>query len=339
MDLEHVQPVQSLTPRGQSRARTLATAMLPVVLLGGVIGFGILGQGQGEPDGPERRADSEESTRPGRSDGPGPSGPAALEGGAAGFPQQALDLPVRSVDETLRLRAGRSIGDEPVAVAGWLTILPDPVCLADGRHSPAVCPRNTVLLAEETPILTYAAGDLRLTRDVDAELHPQAMPGVPLEAVASVQGANGERVFTPVPVVIVGRFEDPRLLAGGFAIERIIWIDGQWRLRRPVRHPAVADHQLSGKVRWPIVNEAIDRGGVILSELVAPREDLARIDPAADRAVDEDVRGAVWYVRAMLRPRSFGDTPREVGWAVIEDATGMVLAAEPARRTAASGSD
>jgi hypothetical protein len=342
MDLEHVQPVQSLTPHGRSRTRTRVAATLPVVLLAAVVGLAILGQDGGDDAERAARATGEP---PARGTAAPPSRPAPVpdEPVAGRFPALALDLPVGAVAETIRLRASGEIGDEPIAIGGWLTVPPSAGCDEHGHGSDLVCPRDTILLDEPLQLLTIAGGDIRLLRAPREELHPQAMPGIPLDPVTTAQTAGGRRVLMPVPVVIVGRYGDPRLrqcpsssggCADSFAIERIIWIEGQWWLRRPVRHPAVADHQLSGKVRWPIVNEAMDRSGVILSELVAPREDLARIDPAADRAVADDVTGAVWYVRALLRPRTFGEAPEAIGWAVIEDATGRVLAAEPAPRTA-----
>ena len=86
----------------------------------------------------------------------------------------------------------------------------------------------------------------------------------------------------------------------------------------------------SGQVRWPIVDRAIRRGAIILSETIVARADLAAVDPAADAATPRDV-GTVWYVRALLRPRGLDDSLGEVGWAVIEDDTAAVLASDPER--------
>ena len=41
--------------------------------------------------------------------------------------------------------------------------------------------------------------------------------------------------------------------------------------------------------------------------------------------------GTIWYVRALLRPRGLDDSIGEVGWAVIEDDTAVVLASDPER--------
>ena len=82
-------------------------------------------------------------------------------------------------------------------------------------------------------------------------------------------------------------------------------------------------------VRWPIVDRAIRRGAIVLTEVIVERDDLATIDPAADALVPDDV-GTIWYVRAPAT-RGLEDSLGEVGWAVIEDDTAAVLASDPER--------
>ena len=110
MDSEHVQPVQSLTPRGRSRTRTLVAAALPVVLLGAVVGLAILGQDGGDDAERAARATSAPPAR--ATTAPASSGtPEPDELVAGQFPALALDLPVGTVAETIRLRASGEIGN------------------------------------------------------------------------------------------------------------------------------------------------------------------------------------------------------------------------------------
>ena len=118
----------------------------------------------------------------------------------------------------------------------------------------------------------------------------------------------------PERAIVLGRFADPRLeecrksaasCGSVFAIERVAWVDGSWRLRRPQIYPSEVEPVPSGQVRWPIVDRAIRRGAIILSETIVARADLAAVDPAADAATPRDV-GTIWYVRALLRPRGPG---------------------------------
>jgi hypothetical protein len=115
-----------------------------------------------------------------------------------------------------------------------------------------------------------------------------------------------------------------------FAIERVVWVDGSWRLRRPLLFPSEVEPAPSGQVRWPTVDRAIRRGAIILSETIVSRDDLATVDPAADAATPDDV-STVWYVRALLRARGLDNPVGEVGWAVIDDDTAAVLASDPER--------
>ena len=296
------------------------------------------------------------TTAPTRSDRPPPRPnrwpkPASLPDAealrAAGFPARALGLPVHSVAGTLGLRADGEIRDKVVAVAGWLTVPPEPDCgqdMAEDVDGPygigADCRRGTVLTDDAEPVFAVRGGEATRLRDTGAgaELRPQALPGVSLAAVALGQVAP-DLVIRPARAVVLGRFADPRLrecesstadCGSTFTIERVVWVDGTWRLRRPEIYPADVEPVPSGMVRWPIVDRAIRRGAIVLAEVIVERDDLAAIDPAADAAVPRDV-GTIWYVRALLRPRGLEDSLGEVGWAVIEDDTAAVLASDPER--------
>ena len=343
MNEEHVEHLQSLTPDERSRARRLALTMLPAIVLIAVIGAAILGGGRpADPANPPRP-----SATPAEPVAEASVAPDVEAVRAAGFPARALGLPVHSVAQTRSLWADGEIRDNVVAVAGWLSIPPEANCgldVAVDRDGPygvgADCRRGTVLTDDAEPVFAVRGGEATRLRDAGtaAELHPQALPGVSLATVAVGQLAP-DLVIRPERAVVLGRFADHRLsecqssslqCGSTFAIERVVWVDGSWRLRQPEIYPADVEPVPSGMVRWPIVDRAIRRGAIVLTEVIVERDQLATIDPVADAAVPRDV-GTIWYVRALLRPRGLEDSLGEVGWAVIEDDTAAVLASDPER--------
>ena len=219
----------------------------------------------------------------------------------------------------MALRDEGEIQAKVVAVAGWLTVPPEPDCgrdvavESDGPYGVgANCRRSTVLTDDAEPVFAIRGGEGRRLRDpvADAELHPQALPGVSLAGIAADQIAL-DLVIRPERAVVLGQYADPRLsecqssssgCGSTFAIERVVWVEGSWRLRRPELYPADVDPVPSGMVRWPIVDRAIRRGAIVLTEVIVERDHLAAIDPTADAVVPRDV-DTIWYVRALMRPR------------------------------------
>jgi hypothetical protein len=312
-----------------------------------VVGAAIFGSGP-STDEPEREADrnvdAPVSAAPQPSDAPDVAGLRE-----AGFPTRALGLPVHSVARTLELHDDGEIQGDVVAVAGWLSVPPDPTCgvdIIDDRPGlygiGASCHRGTVLAGDAEPVFAVRSGNLRELRSAPTVLRPVGLPGPSLASIAARQIAP-DRVVLPERAIVLGRFADLRLqecqgtstgCVSAFAIERVVWVDGSWRLRRPLLYPSAVEPVPSGQVRWPTVDRAIRRGAIILSETIVSREDLATVDPAADDATPSDV-ATVWYVRALLRGRGLDDPVGEVGWAVIDDDTAMVLASDPERTTEA----
>ncbi|HEU5204619.1 MAG TPA: hypothetical protein VFU17_10020 [Candidatus Limnocylindrales bacterium] len=349
MDPEHIEPVRSLTLDRRSRARTFLVALLPAFLLIAVIGAAIFGSG-GSSDEADVQADRDVEA-------PTSAPPQLLASDApdvaglreAGFPTRALGLPVHSVARTLELHEDGHIQSDVVAVAGWLSVPPDPACGVDviddrpGLYGTgASCRRETILAGDAEPVVAARSGTLRHLREAPVALRPVGLPGPSLASIAARQIAP-DRVVLPERAIVLGRFGDPRLpvcqasstdCRSAFAIERVVWVDGSWRLRRPLLFPSEVEPVPSGQVRWPTVDRAIRRGAIILSESIVSRDDLATVDPAADAATRRDV-ATVWYVRALLRARGLDNPVGEVGWAVIDDDTATVLASDPERTTAA----
>ena len=345
MDPEHIEPVQSLALDRRSRARTFVVALVPAFVLIGVIGLAIFGGGRSSETttvDTVRNGEIDRTAEP----RPAPSDqPDVADLRAAGFPTRALGLPVHSVARTLELLGDGGIPGEVVAVAGWLSVPPEPACGVDrlddrgGLYGTGTaCTRATILAGDAEPVVEVRSGALRDLRVPSVAIRPVGMPGPSLAAIAAGQVA-ADNVVLPERAIVLGRFADFRLVecrtmkascASSFAIERVVWVDGSWRLRRPLIYPSLVEPVPSGQVRWPIVDRAIRRGAIILSETIVARADLAKVDPDADTATPDDV-STVWYVRALLRPRGIEDSSGEVGWAVIDDDTAVVLASDPER--------
>jgi hypothetical protein len=344
MDPEHVEPVQSLASGRRSRTRTVAAAAIPIVLLVGLIGSAMLGEVKPPADDPSPAVAADASEPPAEDT----AAPEAAALRSAGFPTRALGLPVHSVASTLERHRDGEVAGEVVAVAGWLSVPPDSDCgvdVVDDREglygTGAACRRETVLADDAEPVLAVRRnGEIRHLGLPRAFMLPVGLPGPSLATLAAEQRAP-DNVILPQRAIVLGRFADARLEAcstsrpdcgSSFAIERVAWVDGSWRLRRPLIYPATVEPVPSGMVRWPTVDRAIRRGAIILSESILPREDLATVDPAADAATPRDVE-TIWYVRLLLRPRGIEDSQGELGWAVIDDDTATVLASDPERVT------
>src|SRR5262245_5345966 len=296
MDVEHVEPVQALDSGRRSRARRIATAALPAVFLVAVVVTAMIGQ-EGRPDatatddGRAAAVASDIATPP-----PETLAPEQVALREAGFPTRALGLQVRSVAETLALRDAGETRDRVVAIAGWLTVPPEPTCGTDvaidtgGMYAlGASCTRKTLLVDDPEPVLALENGVLHPLGVPEIRLRPVGLPGVSLAAVGAAQRRGDDEAIQPQQSIVLGRFADPRLVAcqvsmpscgTSFAIERVLWADGEWRLRRPELYPGTIEADSSGVVRWLTIDTAIRRGAIVLSEVIHRRDDLAIIGPA-----------------------------------------------------------
>ncbi len=348
MDLEHVQPVQSVGADRRSRSRSRVAVAVPIALLVGVVVIGALGRVTPSPERP--RVAVAVTPRPGVTDPPAPSLPPAQPAVGPAFPTRTIGLEVQTVPDLLEGLARGDVGTEVVAVAGWLSVPAARECAGSRDVVPAggwelLCQRQTWLSADSSPLFSVEQGGIVPFHSPNHLLLPRAMPGVDLATLAQQQFQGYEGPLRPRRVVLAGRFGDPRLpectsgsdaCAETFAIERVIWADGEPQLRRAHRYPGLDDVELSRLVRWPILNAATERGAIVLSEMLLPRAELARFDPVADQAVPAKVDGPVWYIRTLLRSPLYGNATGKVGWAVIEDATAMVLASDPDGRSASA---
>jgi hypothetical protein len=347
---EHVQPVRSLTPdRRGSRLRTVIAVVAPLALLVVVVGGGVLGRVAGTAgtgrDEPRPSALANAPTRD-----PDDPLPPPIDLVDAGFPTDTLGLTVRTVEETVERIGSRRVRERVVAVAGWLSVRPPseacPNEVDRGTGPTALCPRETVLVGSPEPVLEIGAdGEIGRLRPPGAHLHPVALPGVSIGGLAGRQYRGLARALTPVPVVVIGRIGDERLpecrsgtrhCGEGFALERVVWIDGEWQDQRALQTTLPAEGaDPSPETRHRTIDAGVPGAGAVLSEILVPRDALAGVDAGADAAVDPAVSGPVWYVRFLLRVGGPGGTyPRDVGWAVVEDGGGALVAADPDRTAA-----
>jgi hypothetical protein len=352
-----IEPTPALPPSPGRRTRVGAAVVAPFAFLVVVVGAGLLGAAteQGATRPSSTAAPAAVDQPPGPSPTVGPSAPPA-------FPSRVLGLPTRSVADSLELRRGGMTGDEIVAIRAFATVHPTPseCFVVDGAPTIAdalACRREVLLADDADPLLASSDAGVDWIGSPDAmHLHASVYPVVGLVDLdayavgAAATTASPEIVTdTPiasVPVVVLGRFDDPRLAdprSSGrhpneaFAIERVVWVADTWQPRPAIRFlPAVAGEIPINEVRATTSN-ALPSGTVILSHSIADLGVLARLDPAAAGLARTGATrlglpepDAVWYVRVMTRSAApvdtlAGDTaPRRLAW-VVMSADGVLL--------------
>lgn len=324
-----VQPA-STNPRGPvRRALRVIGLTVPPLLLVIVVGAGLAGP-KSEPALPEA---SQLAVAPSL---PAPTAPSPRLAAAPipAFPTVAADLEVQSVMGA-RPRLSSATG-RPIAVAGYLS---DVRAQAECTAATGDTRRLLSPLCERTArLLTADAG----TANPEAHLHVRFPPGVRLPPAFEDAGPEN-----PMPVVIVGRSEDPgascttstRGCGERLVADLVSWADGA-----PFDPGPVFDAGLEvpiAAVAYRRLDEAKTlatgwSGTVLVAAIVRPRT-VAEIDPAAAAAMaaGPTPRELVWYVRALetgYDPTRYplGYAPPRLSWAVIDETTGATLARGPA---------
>jgi hypothetical protein len=246
----------------------------------------------------------------------------------------AADLEVLSVPAAKPRLTGRT--GQPIAVAGYLSDVSGPAecAAAEGdtrRLLSPLCERDARLLVAD-----------RDPADPRAHLHVRIPPGVRLPP--AFEDADPD---DPLPVVLVGRAEDPdapcatsrRGCGERFVADLVSWADGA-----PFNPGAVFDAGLEvplASFAYRRLDEAktLARGwsGTILVAAIVRPQTVAEIDPAAAAAMAAGPRPRelVWYVRALetgYDPTRYplGYAPPRLSWAVLDETTGATLARGPA---------
>ena len=320
-----VQPA-STNPRGPvRRAMRIVGLTVPALLLVIVVGAGLAGP-QPERATPEA---SQLAVAPSLPAPPTPS-PRLPDESLPDFPTVAANLEVMSVPAAKPRLAGAT--GLPIAVAGYLSDVSGPpeCAAAEGDTRRLLSP-----LCERTARLIVADPD---TADPGTHLHVRIPPGVRLPP--TFEDADPD---DPMPVVIVGRSEDPgaqcttsaRGCGERFVVDLVSWAGGA-----PFDPGPVFDAGL----QVPLASFAYRRldeartlatgwsGTVLVAAVVRPRT-IAEVDPAAAAAMAAAAKPKelVWYVRALetgYDPTRYpiGYAPPRLSWAVLDETTGVTLA-------------
>lgn len=334
-----VEPTPALPPARAGRARLLVAIAAPIAILLATVASGSLGRDGAAPDASATSRPA--AALPSAAAGPSPSGPVGPSPTASAkpvaFPPRLLGLTTRTVEQTLERRRADLVGDEMIAIKGWLTIQPDPT---DCDLAPVeLCIRSTLLADTHEQLLVRLHGSIEWAGPREMfHLHPAVMPGVRLPDI-------GDQELVPIPVVLLGRFDDPRLADPrtsfrhpneALAIERVVTA-ASWELPAFVRDAGATGETLDSADIRARVSAALPSGTVVLSHAFVALSTLSRIDAeAAGRAraalqLGDGDDPSVWYVRLMVRDGNpvdtlAGDTaPRRVGWSVLA-ANGAILA-------------
>jgi hypothetical protein len=330
--------LQTVPVGGRSRAarlRTWAAILLPVVVLTGVVGGGVLGRSDADRagaadreasiDGPTATPDATPRATPAAASPWAPVSviplaPAPPSGVV--LPTEILGLAVHDVRDA---RGGprRARPEELVAVAGWLTVAP-----ADPR-----CEATWYLVCRQTGFISTDRGLGGPSLSIETQR------GVPLIGLTRQSPSPGTW-SVPSQAIVIGRFTSPLFRECGLQIpecepvltvERLAWI------RRTERERPLAFGPGSVGSTWP-AERAEAAGRDALSDATAGRlgdtlllarfdhATLALIDPlAADAAAASGPADPLWYLRTIV----WRDTPRGsepgVGWAVLDDTTRGLL--------------
>lgn len=341
-----IEPVPT-TPRGPlSRIQRLLGVVMAPVLLVGAVGLGLAGRDDGATGDtaspPAALTDPAEPT--GGIDALSPQAPAELA--TADFPTRILGSDVLTPSEARA--AQRADAGAVLFVSGWLTMgALHPDCGERlYRPSGALCQRTSVLA--EHPVAPPDGEGEGGWSALGPHLHPEFPPGVRLPP--GVGRFAPEPRGEPVPVVLLGRYGDPRAAPcdpaegrcrAAFVVERVVWTNGE-RFGWTTTIDAGLELDLSEEP-WRQYRDAArehlaDVTLISMSALIAPAS-LARVDAEAATVLDAhfattgEPAAHVWYVRGIdLRERRGGGLRGTARWVVTGgDGTEVLVSSEDAQ--------
>ena len=317
------------------RALRLGGLVLPVVLLGAVIGAGLLGpRPEPPPPAPSQVADAPDATPfPSPAATPGPVIVAAAEDSPP--PVAFGGLPVTPVEEALAEREGVPPG-AVVAVSGFLRVErpADDACADEpGGVLGPWCGRSAILAG------WWWTSMSTLTGPVPPHLHLAVLPGVrlPQAALAAEENPGGGGAH----VVVIGRYgtgaagcpRAPSDCRDVFIVERFAWANGV----RAALTPLIADPLQTGTRRGNPFVKAVGEAELPLAAVLAWPDGIARIDPeAAAIAATGPPSEPVWYVRVLEDAAEPGGD-RLVRWMLLADRDFRVIGSGRGPATTADG--
>jgi hypothetical protein len=300
-----VQPAPLGSSSRRRRALRTIGLLLPVVLLGVVVGVGLATPAPSPP--PDRTATPTAVVADTTQDrSPAPEGIAVS---APVFPRDIAGLQVHGVRWTLEARS-RGLARGVIAVAGYLGLVSSPRdCRGQlGAFGP-FCARTGVL--GERP---WTAGPLTETELQPYHLHPQFPVGVSVPG--QIPLATGAAGVPSPPVILIARFDDSRAercvpegrhCGQELVVERVAWVDGNVLAVAEAVDPGI-DAQTLATTEVPAFRTM---AYPLLSAYVLPAL-LERIDPVA--ATQAGATGPVWYLRGLV---GLGE-PDQIEWSVID---------------------
>lgn len=314
----HVQPIERVGPQRRSRVRSVVAAFVPLLVLIPVVALGVVGEGRSQAAAAERPIATVAAPQAGAA---APIQAQRAEPPPGPFPERILGIDVLDVAGArgLAATAGES---RLLAVAGWLTIGPDPDCAATWR-----------LQCRRTGLLSAA------TAAAEAALFLETAPGVPLPGLhRSTPRLTSWTVSTDA--VVIGRFVDRGGRRCGlrrpicepvFSVEHLAWLDAEelgptisteLGVRATGETADVAD----------AARGAVGRASEVLGLTLLSPATLGAVDADAAAALGPGRDGRVWYARLVtLRPRADETSKPVAAWALVDDATGLLIAAAPVR--------
>jgi hypothetical protein len=317
-------------PRSPLRRAFLVAGMVaPLVLLVGVVAAGALGPQRAPvltPD-PSALAQASADAASRASAAPELAVPARP---AVAFPAVVLGLPVEDVATALATRAAAPSADAGlVAVAGYLSYGGVPFTCIDAYLDPpdADCAGRTTLTSQPVAVSGAGAG----FGGVGPHLHPQFPPGTRAPAPDDSPGSGRSQ---PMPVILVGSFDDPRSTCTqrcdeAFVVSRVAWVAGdEWDVTLTI-DPAMAVDPNIPEIRKTIADATRRLGdaALILQTAVVRPDVLARIDAGAAAALPDIAPRMrlrpVTYVRGLVEGADGG---RAIDWVVLDSVTGRLLA-------------
>lgn len=324
--------------RGHAGTRTRLLVVLPVLVLAMVIGLALVG-GDGrvagtdptDPTAPDDRVAAgtgrpDASAVPTGSPGtPAPRNPTTPRPSPVRLPGHIVGMRIDGIATARRDALERRDPDRLVAVAGWLTIAPgDPRCETNWYLA---CPRSGRLMA------TGGNADA----DPDA-LVVRTQEGVPLIGLQRQSPQVGTWTV-PNGAVVIGRFGTDeerecslprRDCAPVLTVERLVWLRSTFRARPVAIGPGAIRAETPLEAAEASARAGLPGAGATLLVGVLDRSSLDLLDPAAAAAVsDHPAEAVVWYLRAIVWPDGEGVGDPRVGWSLVDDRTGQLLATAP----------
>jgi hypothetical protein len=316
------------SPRSRvRRALRQGGLVLPIVLLGAVIGAGLLGpRPEQPPPVPSQVANVSDAT-------PAPSlamtpGPVTVAVADDPLPPVAFGgLPVVPVAEALEERSGVPPG-AVVAVSGYLRMEPpaDAACTDEPGGALGPWCERSAILAE-----WWWTSMSTLTGPVPPHLHLAVPAGVrlPQAALAAEEEPDGGGAH----VVAIGLFGtrpagcsgEPSDCSDVFIVERFVWANGV----RAALTPLIADPLMTDTKRANPFGTVLGGSELPLAGVLTWPAGIARLDPdAAAIAAAQPPREPVWYVRVLeAAERPGGD--RRVRWMLLADRDFRVIGSGP----------